>query len=70
MYGVGQCFAIIKLYKGYGTLIHLGFSYLWLTSFIFAAQDYNFGNCANIEPPEAGQCSVKYTLEAFAFLAL
>lgn len=70
MYGVGQLFSIIKLYKGYGTFIHLGFSYFWLTSFIFAAQDYNFGNCANTEPSEAGQCDIKYTLEAFALSAL
>ncbi|QDS72909.1 hypothetical protein FKW77_007845 [Venturia effusa] len=69
MYGFGQCFSMIKRYKGYGVFIHLGFSYLWLTSFIFSAQDYNFGSCADTEPPEAGQCNLKYTLEAFAFVA-
>ncbi|KAE9969595.1 hypothetical protein EG328_005724 [Venturia inaequalis] len=70
VYGFNQCFAITKLYKGHGTFLHMGFSCLWLTSFIFAVQDYNFGYCASMEPPEAGgQCGIKYALEAFAGVA-
>jgi len=45
------------------------FSYLWLTSFIFAAQDYNWHhNCRNT--PQGATCSKKYAQEAFIFLAL
>jgi len=44
------------------------FSYLWLTAFIFAAQDYNWHhNCRNI--PSGATCSKKYAQEAFIFLA-
>jgi hypothetical protein len=47
------------------------FSYLWLTAFIFAAQDYNFDNCSLNSPgPFVNKCSLKKTLEAFAFIAL
>jgi hypothetical protein len=42
----------------------------WLTTFIFAAQDYDYGNCADTAPPESGQCPKKYALQAFAFVAL
>ncbi|PVH91421.1 hypothetical protein DM02DRAFT_705005, partial [Periconia macrospinosa] len=46
------------------------FSYLWLTAFIFAAQDYNFDNCVLNSPgPFVNKCSLKKTLEAFAFIA-
>lgn len=44
------------------------FSYLWLTSFIFAAQDYNWHDCALNAPPGMS-CSRKYANEAFIFLA-
>jgi hypothetical protein len=43
---------------------------LWLTAFIFAAQDYEYGQCAVRSPMSFGKCSIKKTLEAFAFLAL
>ncbi|EEQ86175.1 hypothetical protein RJZ56_002820 [Blastomyces dermatitidis] len=48
--------------------IDIIFSYLWLTSFIFTAQDYNKNDCAFNAPP-GGRCSLKYALEAFTFLA-
>ncbi|KAK2753328.1 hypothetical protein FQN55_003457 [Onygenales sp. PD_40] len=48
--------------------IDIAFSYLWLTSFIFAAQDYNWRNCHDHSPP-GGRCSLKYASEAFIFLA-
>ncbi|EEH03488.1 conserved hypothetical protein [Histoplasma capsulatum G186AR] len=48
--------------------IDIIFSYLWLTSFIFTAQDYNLGVCGLNAPP-GGRCSLKHALEAFTFLA-
>ncbi|EAW13697.1 MARVEL domain-containing protein [Aspergillus clavatus NRRL 1] len=47
--------------------IDIIFSYLWLTAFIFAAQDYNWHNCAFNAPPGAS-CSLKKANEAFIFL--
>ncbi|RHZ56427.1 uncharacterized protein CDV56_107620 [Aspergillus thermomutatus] len=44
------------------------FSYLWLTAFIFAAQDYNLNNCYLHAPPFL-DCSKKKANEAFIFLA-
>ncbi|RDW67319.1 uncharacterized protein DSM5745_09185 [Aspergillus mulundensis] len=44
------------------------FSYLWLTAFIFAAQDYNWHNCFLNAPPGRG-CSRKKANETFIFLA-
>ncbi|KAF2128147.1 hypothetical protein P153DRAFT_48960 [Dothidotthia symphoricarpi CBS 119687] len=60
----------MKSYKGYLAPLHWIFSYLWLTAFIFAAQDYNYNNCEYNSPgPFVNKCSLKKTLEAFAFLA-
>lgn len=56
-------------YKGYLSPLHLIFSYLWLTAFIFSSQDYNFDNACYARSPFGGSCTVKKTLEAFAFLA-
>ncbi|KAF9894456.1 hypothetical protein FE257_007959 [Aspergillus nanangensis] len=44
------------------------FSYLWLTAFIFAAQDYNLNDCFLHSPPFLG-CGKKKANEAFIFLA-
>ncbi|KAL2005165.1 hypothetical protein VTN00DRAFT_3015 [Thermoascus crustaceus] len=44
------------------------FSYLWLTAFIFAAQDYNWHDCRRNAPPGLG-CSRKKASESFIFLA-
>ncbi|KAF2202510.1 hypothetical protein GQ43DRAFT_368984 [Delitschia confertaspora ATCC 74209] len=60
----------MKSYKGYLAPLAWIFSYLWLTAFIFAAQDYNQHNCALHSPGGVNKCSLKKTLEAFAFLAL
>ncbi|KAL2832572.1 membrane-associating domain-containing protein [Aspergillus cavernicola] len=49
--------------------IDVVFSYLWLTAFIFAAQDYNWRNCYFNSPPFMG-CGRKRANEAFIFLAL
>ncbi|KAL2849879.1 membrane-associating domain-containing protein [Aspergillus pseudoustus] len=49
-------------------LIDVIFSYLWLTAFIFAAQDYNWHNCFFNAPPFMA-CGRKKANEAFIFLA-
>jgi len=59
----------MKSYKGYLAPLAWIFSYLWLTAFIFAAQDYNFNNCVLNSPRLVNKCSLKKTLQAFAFLA-
>jgi CDP-diglyceride synthetase len=57
-------------YKGYMWPLAWIFSYLWLTAFIFASQDYNFGlGCRANSPRFVNKCSLKKTLEAFAFIA-
>ncbi|KAF4211425.1 hypothetical protein CNMCM5878_002635 [Aspergillus fumigatiaffinis] len=48
--------------------IDIIFSYLWLTAFIFAAQDYNWHNCSVNAPPGAS-CALKKANESFIFLA-
>ena len=60
----------MKKYKGYLAPLAWIFSYLWLTAFIFAVQDYNYSSCALTSPLSFGHCSIKKTLEAFTFLAL
>ncbi|KAL4900833.1 hypothetical protein BDW74DRAFT_161182 [Aspergillus multicolor] len=50
-------------------IIDVIFSYLWLTAFIFAAQDYNWHNCYFNAPPFMA-CGRKKANEAFIFLAL
>ncbi|CBX97669.1 hypothetical protein LEMA_P090780.1 [Plenodomus lingam JN3] len=59
----------MKRYKGHGAPLAWIFSYLWLTAFIFAAQDYNYGSCALRSPAFVNKCALKKTIEAFAFLA-
>ncbi|RHZ47212.1 hypothetical protein CDV55_100782 [Aspergillus turcosus] len=44
------------------------FSYLWLTAFVFAAQDYNWHDCRVNSPPGA-RCALKKANESFIFLA-
>jgi len=58
----------ISAYKGYMAPLAWIFSYLWLTAFIFASQDYNFESCA-VSPSGVNQCGIKKTLEAFTFIA-
>ncbi|KAJ5982147.1 hypothetical protein N7451_012247 [Penicillium sp. IBT 35674x] len=50
------------------TPIDIIFSYLWLTAFIFAAQDYNWKDCA-INAPAGASCALKKANESFMFLA-
>ncbi|OQD75754.1 hypothetical protein PENDEC_c006G05083 [Penicillium decumbens] len=49
-------------------IIDVIFSYLWLTAFIFAAQDYNWHLCY-FHSPTTIPCGRKYANEAFMFLA-
>ncbi|KAJ9292653.1 hypothetical protein DTO271G3_8546 [Paecilomyces variotii] len=49
--------------------IDIIFSYLWLTAFIFSAQDYDWRDCATHAPPGRGGCSKKHANESFIFLA-
>ncbi|EFR05460.1 hypothetical protein MGYG_08473 [Nannizzia gypsea CBS 118893] len=49
--------------------IDLIFSYLWLTAFIFAVQDYSRSDCAN-NTPRGGQCKYKRLIEAFTIGAM
>ena len=60
----------LKSYKGYLAPLAWILSYLWLTAFIFAAQDYRHGNCVWRSPAFVNKCRLKRVLEAFAFLAL
>ncbi|KAH7394582.1 hypothetical protein BKA66DRAFT_509823 [Pyrenochaeta sp. MPI-SDFR-AT-0127] len=60
---------IITSYKGYLTPLSWIFSYLWLTAFNFAAQDYSSGRCVYNSSAFVNKCSSKNTLAAFAFIA-
>jgi hypothetical protein len=60
---------MMKWYKGQMLALSVIFSYLWLTAFIFEAQDYDWHSCAN-NAPAGGHCSLKRANEAFSFLAL
>ncbi|KAJ5982412.1 hypothetical protein N7451_012512 [Penicillium sp. IBT 35674x] len=50
------------------TPIDIIFSYLWLTAFIFAAQGYNWKDCA-AKAPVGARCALKKANESFMFLA-
>jgi hypothetical protein len=65
----GMLLPIFNRYGGHLWPANLVFSYLWLTSFIFSAQDWTGGRC-NIIGPTFGECGLKKTVVAFNFLAL
>lgn len=69
VYLPGLFLPTVRSYKGYLAPATWLFSYLWLTAFIFAAQDYNF-NGGRLSPSGVSKLGLKRTLEAFAFLAL
>ncbi|KAF2478281.1 uncharacterized protein BDR25DRAFT_9535 [Lindgomyces ingoldianus] len=52
-------------YKNWYLPMNFVFSYLWLTSFIFAAQDYNWHECEFNSPTDTKKCSLKKANEAF-----
>ncbi|KAF2821639.1 hypothetical protein CC86DRAFT_358589 [Ophiobolus disseminans] len=59
---------VLSAYKFYYALPNFIFTYLWLTAFIFSAQDYNQSQC-ELNAPFGGSCNLKLTSEAFIFLA-
>ncbi|KAF3032024.1 hypothetical protein E8E12_001055 [Didymella heteroderae] len=69
-----QLFAVflpaVRNYKGYLAPVVWILSYLWLTAFIFAVQDYEYnGGCAANSPGDVYKCSLKRTIEAFTFIS-
>jgi len=50
----GLLSAFVKTIGRFSLLIDIIFSYLWLTSFIFMAQDYNWHGCSATAP--GGKC--------------
>jgi len=69
LYLPAQVLPAFKSYKGWLAPLAWVFSYLWLTAFIFASQDYNFGNCVLNSPAFVNKCNLKWTLQAFTFIA-
>jgi len=59
---------VLRNYKFYYAPLNFIFSYLWLTAFVFAAQDYNESQC-ELNAPFGGSCNLKLTSEAFIFIA-
>ncbi|KAF4591793.1 might be a transmembrane protein [Ophiocordyceps camponoti-floridani] len=68
LYMFGMILPLFDFYEGFLMPVNLAFSYLWLTSFIFAAQDWSGDRCV-LAPPGRGECGKKHTIEAFTFLA-
>ncbi|KAM0255045.1 hypothetical protein ACHAQJ_006194 [Trichoderma viride] len=68
VYLVGMIAPCLPKYGGYLAPLHLIFSYLWLTAFIFAAQDWSHNRC-HFSIPRSGLCGRKHAIEAFNFLA-
>jgi hypothetical protein len=62
----------LNKYKGQLAPLHWIMSHLWLTAFIFAAQDYSGGRTAFRSPDGiyTDNNALKKSLAAFAFLAL
>ncbi|PHH62846.1 hypothetical protein CDD81_6646 [Ophiocordyceps australis] len=68
IYLVGTVLPFMENYHGHMVPLNMILSYLWLTSFIFSAQDWS-GNRCYPTYPAVGQCGKKHTVEAFNFLA-
>ncbi|EQL03422.1 hypothetical protein G6O67_004199 [Ophiocordyceps sinensis] len=68
-YMIAQALPFIKSYRGYLLPLNLIFSYLWLTSFIFTAQDWSMNRCLTTAPQFPSQCGKRHAVEAFTFLA-
>ncbi|EGR49590.1 uncharacterized protein TRIREDRAFT_121416 [Trichoderma reesei QM6a] len=65
---VGAVLPLVGRYRGHLAPLNLIFSYLWLTSFIFSAQDWSSDKCSFGQPGE-GHCSRKKAIESFNFIA-
>lgn len=46
------------------------YSHLWVTAFIFAAQDYNSKDCSMASPVNLHKCALKYALESWCIIAV
>ncbi|KAM3504400.1 hypothetical protein MY11210_008369 [Beauveria gryllotalpidicola] len=64
----GMILPLINRYGGHLWPVNLVFSYLWLTSFIFSAQDWARGNCPRYIYG-FGRCRLKRAVIAFNFIA-
>ncbi|KAK8146494.1 hypothetical protein G3M48_003039 [Beauveria asiatica] len=65
---LGMILPLISRYCGHLWPINLALSYLWLTSFIFSAQDWSRGYCLRFAVGFS-KCGLKKTVIAFNFLA-
>ncbi|KID99364.1 might be a transmembrane protein, partial [Metarhizium majus ARSEF 297] len=68
LWTIGMVLPLVGAYRGHLWPVNLAFSYLWLTSFIFSAQDWANGRC-HVVGPGYGRCNLKRTVAAFNFLA-
>ncbi|KAG5919384.1 hypothetical protein E4U53_003998 [Claviceps sorghi] len=68
LWTVGMFLPLIGRYRGHMWPINLIFSYLWLTSYIFSAQDWAGGRCHYVGPV-FGRCGRKRAVMVFNFLA-
>lgn len=66
---LGMILPLIGRYGGHLWPANLVLSYLWLTSFIFSAQDWARGRCITYSDG-FDKCGLKKTVVAFNFLAL
>ncbi|KAL6876955.1 hypothetical protein J3F83DRAFT_430847 [Trichoderma novae-zelandiae] len=64
----GMVLPLVNAYGGHLWLANHILSYLWLTSFIFSAQDWAGGRCTT-HAPTFGKCGLKKTVVAFNFFA-
>ncbi|KAK5214817.1 hypothetical protein LTR72_012068, partial [Exophiala xenobiotica] len=46
------------------------YSHLWVTAFIFAAQDYNWKACSQNSPRGVHKCTLKFALESWCIIAV
>ncbi|KIX95745.1 uncharacterized protein Z520_08453 [Fonsecaea multimorphosa CBS 102226] len=46
------------------------YSHLWVTAFIFAAEDYNWQDCAIHSPSGLRKCTLKYAMESWCIIAV
>jgi hypothetical protein len=69
IYLIAMVSPVFSSYEGYFLPVNFIFSYLWLTSFIFSADDWS-GQLCRRAPLEFSRCALKRTVEAFNFIGL
>lgn len=67
VYLVGAIAPCLPKYGGLLAPLHLIFSYLWLTAFIFASLSWSHNRCRN-SFPAPGNCSKKHAIQAWLFI--